>query len=68
MNRRQIINSALGPYPELPSGITEADELAWVLARVLDWPLPQGRVCDYALPGWLSRQAQAALQRYLSQE
>jgi len=67
MNRSQLIESVKGPHPEPPDDMTETDELAWVLARVLDWPLPSGTVRDYYLPRWLSRQAEAALQRYLSQ-
>lgn len=66
MDRKKVVESARAPHPEPPADMGEADQLAWMLARVLNWPLPQGTVRDYALPKWLSQQAEASLQRYLS--
>ncbi len=60
MNKVQIIESK-----ERPEGMSEADELAWALARVLRWPNPNGTIADYYLPGWLSEHAKSALRRYL---
>jgi hypothetical protein len=66
MNRREVVESATKAHPEPPANMSEADELAWILARVLDWGLPGGTIREYALPKWLSRQADESLERYIA--
>lgn len=49
-----------------PKDMSETDELAWILGRVLRWPTPRGTVMDYCLPGWLADDARRALRRYIN--
>ena len=41
--------------------LNKVDALTAALYRVLDWPLPEGDVETYALPGWLAKLAHDAL-------
>ena len=45
-----------------------AEGLAVALRRVLDWPLPDGSVKTYALPGWLWDIGEAAIAKYIGDE
>lgn len=65
--RIEIIESVDRAFPSKPEGMTEADELAWALARVLRWPDPAGTIID-TLPGWLAGLARAALRRYITRQ
>jgi hypothetical protein len=60
MNRVEILESN-----EKPEGLTQTDELAWALSRVLRWTNPQGTIADAYVPGWLTQHAKDALLRYV---
>lgn len=46
---------------ELVARLRAAEQAREVLKQVLEWPLPQGTVETYSLPGWLARKARAAV-------
>jgi hypothetical protein len=54
----QIARAALSAS-EQPARLEKLAEAQEALRRVLEWPVPQGTVGTYVLPGWLARKARA---------